>query len=303
MHLLSRRTIFELVGIVVGFGSFLLRYANKIANALQFIDLPDDVKQALIAMSQIPTLLAWLAFVVGLLCLGYLIHDSHGNKVKALATKRVKLLILAATCSIVCLVGAAASITWSYRLWTVEQTTPTAATDVAPNPAASSNAEQRSAQAPAQKPAPLPVPKPKEENLIGSATLLFNADDDSLTVLKYEGIKSVAVEPINNLTVMPQSYVVTFIFYPHQGPFDVRIDGDVGVFGRQVGLFYSVSQNDDRFVSVNVTKSYMIPRTHQTFFRFYRQNQAAPSGNSTGDIKDNHGIITQGQTGSNKLDK
>jgi len=128
-------------------------------------------------------------------------------------------------------------------------------------------------------PPPTPEPKvsiPKKENekaLIGSATLLFNADDDTLSVLKYEGIKSVAVEPITNLTVIPQSYVVTFVFYPYQGPFDVRIDSNAAIIGSLPALFYNVTQNEDRFVSVSVTRGALAwPRTHQTGFRFYRKD-------------------------------
>ena len=70
------RQIASILGSIVGIGIFLLRYANKGANSFQFISLPDDLKTALIAMSQIPTLLAWMALIIGLGCLAYLIHDS-----------------------------------------------------------------------------------------------------------------------------------------------------------------------------------------------------------------------------------
>ena len=120
-----------------------------------------------------------------------------------------------------------------------------------------------------------PAAAPKEEKkLIGSATLLFNAEDNTLIVLKSDGIKSVAVEPISDLTIIPKSYVVTFIFYPNQGPFDVRIDGDTGNTVNPPGLFYSIAQNEDKFVTVNVTRSILTQaRTHQTWFRFYRKDQ------------------------------
>jgi hypothetical protein len=109
----------------------------------------------------------------------------------------------------------------------------------------------------------------KEDDLIGSATLLFNADDNTLNVLKYAGMKSVAVQPINNMIVFqPQSYIATFVFYPRQGPFDVRIDSTT----ETPGLNYTVSENEDRFVSVRVTRGYTIPHTHQTQIRFYRKN-------------------------------
>ncbi len=404
------RKIASAIGTVAGFAVLLFRYANRIANTLQFLDLPDDVKTALVAMSQIPTLLAWGAFVIGLLCLGYLIHGSHGTKIKAIATKRVKLLFLAAIFFVASLAGATASAIWIYKILNMPTTTQVASNDsndIKPHAPityeppvgdlfwvytkttalddaakkiyadtrttfAASLAEANAAPAsyillwygyaiinmadevwgvrpPSDKHEPLnlkgfkltsdpksgfisaPIPgnsasyinlrlpqssmdivtekiralnskpdwapepfraaeaatptkpaeskpaemKPavNEKNLIGSATLLFNADDDTLTVLKYEGIKSVAVEPVSTLTATATSYVVTFVFYPHQGPFDIRVDGDVGTLGQSPGLNYNVNQNEDRFVSVIVTKSYMIPRTHQTWFRFYRKSQ------------------------------
>jgi hypothetical protein len=70
------KTVIELVGIVVGIGLFLLRYANKISNSLQFISLPQEIRGALLAMAQIPTLLAWVTLVIGLGCLGFLIYDT-----------------------------------------------------------------------------------------------------------------------------------------------------------------------------------------------------------------------------------
>jgi hypothetical protein len=70
----------EIIGSIVGFGTFLLTYGNRISNWLGFISLPSELEGALIAMSHIPIIFAWAALIVGLGCLGYLVHDSGGHR-------------------------------------------------------------------------------------------------------------------------------------------------------------------------------------------------------------------------------
>jgi hypothetical protein len=109
------KTIIELVGIIVGVGLFLLRYANKISSSLQFISLPQEVRGALVALSHIPTLLAWIALPVGLGCLGFLIYDTKlaffagaGSRVRKIPLEPVHVIILG-------LVIAALGVVWQMR--------------------------------------------------------------------------------------------------------------------------------------------------------------------------------------------
>jgi hypothetical protein len=60
---------------IAGAGGWLLTKANWIANRLSFLSLPDDVREALIAMSHIPTLFATLLLIVGVCGIMFLAHD------------------------------------------------------------------------------------------------------------------------------------------------------------------------------------------------------------------------------------
>jgi hypothetical protein len=53
----------------------LLTKANWIANHLSFLSLPDDVREALITMSHIPTFFATLFLIVGIIGILFLVHD------------------------------------------------------------------------------------------------------------------------------------------------------------------------------------------------------------------------------------
>jgi hypothetical protein len=63
---------------VVGLGGgSLLTRANWIASHLGFLGLPGDLREALIAMSQFPTLFPLSLFIIGIVGIGFLVHD-HG---------------------------------------------------------------------------------------------------------------------------------------------------------------------------------------------------------------------------------
>lgn len=111
----------------------------------------------------------------------------------------------------------------------------------------------------------------KQKDLVASATLLFNAEDATLSVVTYDAVKSLAVEPVhsNYYTIVPQSYIIRFAFKPYQGPFDIHIDGG-GIDGRP-WFFYTVTRNEDRLVSVTASRDRMASQTHQVSFRFYRK--------------------------------
>jgi hypothetical protein len=65
------------IGTAIGsFGLLLLSYGTKISNYLGIFSLPEDLRKALVAMSEIPTLLAWAILVVGLAAIGFLIYDT-----------------------------------------------------------------------------------------------------------------------------------------------------------------------------------------------------------------------------------
>jgi hypothetical protein len=51
---------------IAGVGGSLLTQANQIANHLSFLNLPDDVREALIQMSHFPVLFTCLLLIVGI---------------------------------------------------------------------------------------------------------------------------------------------------------------------------------------------------------------------------------------------
>jgi len=87
-----RRAV-EIIGSIVGLGLFLLAHAGKIANFLGIFSIPSDLKDALIVLSQVPTLISWGALLVGLFCVGYLIHDSdwHRPIIAGIKTRAVRM--------------------------------------------------------------------------------------------------------------------------------------------------------------------------------------------------------------------
>jgi hypothetical protein len=116
-----------------------------------------------------------------------------------------------------------------------------------------------------------------EADLIGTARLLYNAEENRLDVLKYEKIRSIVVEPVTPGFAISyaQSFRITFAFYPYQGPFDVRISttGYSSLGSMQPGLSYFVTENEDRFVIVTASRGPLsIPQSHEAFFRFYRKH-------------------------------
>ena len=54
---------------------FLLTQFDRLAHLVSFFSFPDDVEKALIAISKVPTLLAWAILLVGVACLIYVTYD------------------------------------------------------------------------------------------------------------------------------------------------------------------------------------------------------------------------------------
>jgi hypothetical protein len=69
------RKIVAWIVAIVGLGGSLLTQANWVAGHIGFLSLPSDVRGALIAMSQIPTLFALALLIVGVAGIGFLVHD------------------------------------------------------------------------------------------------------------------------------------------------------------------------------------------------------------------------------------
>jgi len=123
-----------------------------------------------------------------------------------------------------------------------------------------------------------PTSEPVSQNvagnllLAGTASILFNSEDNSFYVLKYSGsIRSVAVEREAPSIYAPiaQSSSIIFVFPPQSGPFDVRITNNDSPFG----LPLQVTDNNDRSVSVsfNPVRALVAPQTRTLQFSFYRK--------------------------------
>jgi hypothetical protein len=61
---MHRKAIALLAGLS-SLGFFLLTQVDRFAHFVSFFSLPDDVEKALIAISKVPTLLAWAILLVG----------------------------------------------------------------------------------------------------------------------------------------------------------------------------------------------------------------------------------------------
>lgn len=72
---------------VGGIGLFLLAHAVQISNYLGVLQLPSDVKDALMVLASIPTAIAWGVLILGLFSAGYLVYDSGHHRL-ALAAVR-----------------------------------------------------------------------------------------------------------------------------------------------------------------------------------------------------------------------
>jgi hypothetical protein len=85
------------IAVVVSVICFLFFVLTQIANFFAIAHLPVDLRDALIAMSHVPTLLAWAIFGIGILTAAYLAME-HFKKPKArstpsdLAQRRAKLI-------------------------------------------------------------------------------------------------------------------------------------------------------------------------------------------------------------------
>ncbi len=82
------RKILGIAGTVGGIGVFVLRYAIDFSNILGLFQLPADVRDALMALSGIPTAIAWVGVMLGLFCAGYLVFDSGHHKFVVAAIPR-----------------------------------------------------------------------------------------------------------------------------------------------------------------------------------------------------------------------
>jgi hypothetical protein len=74
---------------VGGIGLFLLTQAVHISNFLGVLQLPSDIRDALIVLASIPAFIAWGVLFLGLFSGGYLVYDSgHHTAVLAALKKR-----------------------------------------------------------------------------------------------------------------------------------------------------------------------------------------------------------------------
>jgi hypothetical protein len=61
--------------VLLSVAFFLLTKIDRFAHLVSFFSFPDDVEKALIAISKVPTLLAWAILLVGVACLIYVTYD------------------------------------------------------------------------------------------------------------------------------------------------------------------------------------------------------------------------------------
>jgi hypothetical protein len=81
------RRIASVAGTVGGIGLFLLTHAISISNFLGIFQLPTELKEAMIVLASIPTLIAYGVLAIGLFCLVYLIRDSGHHKLVLVALR------------------------------------------------------------------------------------------------------------------------------------------------------------------------------------------------------------------------
>jgi hypothetical protein len=105
--------------------------------------------------------------------------------------------------------------------------------------------------------------------LVGTARLLYNQDDQKLSILTHEGIQSVIVERPQSWIAFGPPYDVTFVFLPYQGPFRIEISGTGEPFLR---LEYRIVENEPRFVKMRVNHNKMAhTASHEVVVRFFRE--------------------------------
>jgi hypothetical protein len=106
-----------------------------------------------------------------------------------------------------------------------------------------------------------------ETNLIGTANIIFNAEERKLVVARSENIQSVTVERTSTLMAFGPPFLIKFVFLPYQGPFDVRMSSP------ERGLIYSVIENRDRYVVIRAENPLMVPVSHELHVRFYKRTE------------------------------
>jgi tRNA_anti-like len=75
-----RQRIVATIGAIVSLGLFFLTYAKRLADFFAVVHLPADIGEALTKMSNVPTLVSWGGFAIGMFCAGYLVFDYFGRK-------------------------------------------------------------------------------------------------------------------------------------------------------------------------------------------------------------------------------
>lgn len=136
-------------------------------------------------------------------------YHKHGASGRGRAIVGIGLLIIAG----LFLVG---SLATGFTAYTLLWGTKTASTEELPS--ASENKPT-----PEQLPPQGATPEPSDKNLVGTARLIYDTKDQSLSVIKTEGLQSTVItqnDPGNYLTIF-KSYTVTFLFPAEGGPFFV----------------------------------------------------------------------------------
>src|ERR1700730_8572199 len=82
------RKLIGIAGGIGGLGVLFLKYAIDISNLLGLLQLPGDLREALIVLSHIPTGIAWVGAALGLFCAGYLVYDSGHHTLALTALKK-----------------------------------------------------------------------------------------------------------------------------------------------------------------------------------------------------------------------
>jgi hypothetical protein len=104
------------VGAVLSLGLSALLNADRLAKFFGIVNLPQDIKGALLAMSQVPTVLAFGVFATGVVCLVYLFSDQLlwiGSRIRKNRMELTHLMTFFLAGAILCTVGA--GITFFYQ--------------------------------------------------------------------------------------------------------------------------------------------------------------------------------------------
>ena len=104
------------VGAALSLGLSLLLNADRLAKFFGIVNLPQDIKGALMTMSQVPTILAWGVFATGVACLAYLFSEQllwTGARIRKNCMEPAYLMIFFLVGAVLCTVGA--GVTFFYQ--------------------------------------------------------------------------------------------------------------------------------------------------------------------------------------------